>query len=173
MKKSILAIVVFAAVVAWPFLVPPTPARASYPITNIRASATNSGAQTIPNSSGTVLTFNTNTYDTAGIHSTVSNTSRFTVPAGQGGNYLATCQVTWATNSDVTNIRALALSVNGTGTAYQVTGVGSATFQLSQLLPALLVMSAGDYMECSVFQASGGNLNTVAANTFGSLIRLN
>lgn len=141
-----------------------------------RSSATDASAQTIANNTLTALTFTTNTTDVGSIHSTSTNTSRFTVPAsnvGGDGWYLASAQVEFASNT--TGIRLIDVYKNGTtrlayhdnlpctggnATALQVTWQGA--------------LAAGDYIEFRVFQDSGGNLNTVAgvAHTFGTISKL-
>jgi hypothetical protein len=152
---------------------PPTFASSITQTLNVRALATNSTTQSIPNTTGTLLTFDTNTYDTSGIHSTTINTSRFTVPAGQAGTWLGFCQVTFAANVDTVNDRALSMTVNGMATNSQVSSSGSAIFQKSMSITMPLPLNVGDYMECVAFQASGGALLVEPSTTFGAILRLN
>lgn len=54
----------------------------------IGAKAYNSGTQSLTASTADqVITFDSEEYDSDAIHSTVSNTGRFTVPAGKGGKW--------------------------------------------------------------------------------------
>jgi hypothetical protein len=53
-----------------------------------RCAVFNNAAQSVAGSSFVTLTFNSEEIDTDASHSTVSNTSRLTVPANQGGVYL-------------------------------------------------------------------------------------
>jgi hypothetical protein len=47
----------------------------------------NTGSYSISNNTATALTFDTETYDTDAYHSTSSNTSRITIPAGKAGYF--------------------------------------------------------------------------------------
>lgn len=137
------------------------------------AGAFNSGAQSIPNNAGTALTYNTNAYDTSGIHSTSVNPTRFTVPAGLGGTWFAYCQVSFATSLiGASNAMALSMNINGTPTNNQVTAPVSIIFGPTLTLGVPLLMNAGDYMECIGYQATGGALNTAATTTLAALFRL-
>ena len=55
--------------------------------TYVGCSLSNSASQSISNATQTTVTFDTEQWDTDGIHSTSSNTGRFTVPAGKGGKW--------------------------------------------------------------------------------------
>ena len=129
--------------------------------TQPRCSVYNSGAQS-HNSTGNVLalTFDTEHHDTGAMHSTVSNTSRLTVPTGGDGLYLITFATSFAAN--VTGQRQLSIYKNGTsvtgGPAYKAAGL-SASFEQTGAVSAVLVLVAGDYVEGMAFQDSGGNLN--------------
>ena len=50
-------------------------------------SAYNDGTQSIPDITDTAVTFNSEDWDNAGMHSTSVNTSRFTVPVGFAGRW--------------------------------------------------------------------------------------
>ena len=64
--------------------------RVLIPVPTFRCSAWNSATQSVPASTFTVLTFDSEDYDVGGLHSTVTNTSRLTVPSGGDGLYLIT-----------------------------------------------------------------------------------
>ena len=55
--------------------------------TYVGASVSNSVGQAVSDSTETTLTFNTEQWDTNGIHSTVTNTERMTVPSGKSGKW--------------------------------------------------------------------------------------
>jgi hypothetical protein len=105
----------------------------------------------------TPIQFNaTDLWDTDGFHNTVTNNTRLTVPSGLGGIYLVHGIVGFASNS--TGARLLRFVVNNT-TTYEVQRVqANAVAAVSSSFPILL--SAGDYVEMSVYQSSGGNLDT-------------
>ena len=72
-------------------------------------------AQSIPASASTPLVFATEEYDTSGIHDTVTNPSRFTIPAGMAGVWRFTGTVSFAASSSATG-RGLFFFVNGVNT---------------------------------------------------------
>ena len=51
--------------------------------------------QSIPANTATAVLFNTNLYDPYSMHSTVTNTSRITIPTGWGGKYRFNAAITW------------------------------------------------------------------------------
>ena len=123
-----------------------------------------SANQSISNLTDTAVTFDSETFDTDGFHSTSSNTSRITIPAGLGGKYRFTFVARFAGNS--TGLRNLKFNINGSegGALYRNSNNGSsaAIFNASIVLD----LSAGDYVEMIVFQDSGGSLNLeISSNT--------
>lgn len=119
------------------------------------------GAQTIPNATNTALDWGTETYDTDAFHSTVTNISRFTVPAGKGGYYLILCQVDFQSNS--TGVREVIIRKNG-ATTLQVSSA-TANGVTARYCNGIFNLVATDYIEIQVYQSSGGNLNTSPGNT--------
>lgn len=117
-----------------------------------------STAQSVATSTETDLTSNEERSDIGGMHSSVSNTERITVPSGEGGLYTIAAVVNFAANA--TGFRQLLFRVNNT-TNYDAfalpnNGAGAATiFGTSRSL----VLAAGDFVTCRVFQNSGGALN--------------
>lgn len=128
--------------------------------------AYNDGTQTIPTSSSTALTFNTNEWDTAGLHSTTVNPSRFTCPSGLGGKWQVTYKTTFAPGTATDRITFL--RKNGIGDLNNIIG-GSARGAASASLPFTVNacftvdMQPGDYIECFVYQASGSSLDVGSA----------
>jgi hypothetical protein len=125
---------------------------------------TKSGGQTISNNTATQITFDTETFDTDGFHSTVSNTSRITIPSGKGGYYLFNLTITYDNNTS--GERQLTLIKNQTdpsGIMFKMTQLvplsGKNTYSRSFIVNA----SAGDYFEMETYQTSGGN-RTVEGN---------
>lgn len=129
-----------------------------------RARVYNSAAESITTGTNTALTFNTERYDTGGCHSTVSNTSRLTVPSGGGGLYHIGGTITFAANA--TGDRALWIQLNGATRLVQDLRRASGTFETSINVVCDYVLAAGDYVELYVFQSSGGNLNVNASSAY-------
>lgn len=116
-----------------------------------------SSAQSVATgASGVALTANSENYDNDSMHSTSTNTSRVT--AQTAGRYLCIATVQFAANA--TGNRRVAFVVNGT-TTHESTLIPAVQAVNSVVLtaPRSLVLAASDYVEVSVWQTSGGNLN--------------
>jgi hypothetical protein len=79
----------------------------------VGCSLTKSANQSVSNATATAVTWDTELKDTDAFHSTSSNTSRVTIPAGKGGMYLVTGQLSFASNS--TGLRNCEIKKNGVG----------------------------------------------------------
>lgn len=100
--------------------------------------------------------------DTHGGHSTSSNPSRWTCPAGEGGLYMATSGTRIDTNLGV---RSAGIRKNGTEIIQR--GQQSIPTYQSQAIvvtstPLVLALVPGDYLEAIAYQNSGNN--TLTAN---------
>ena len=135
--------------------------------TFIGVKATMSSLASISNNTHTLLTFDTEDFDTNGFHSTSSNTGRITIPSGQNGYYQVILQL--SANFSSSGIRRATLYLNGAATAMQTSvnaaGAGQTKFQCV----ALLNLVATDYLEFYVYQDSGSNLNFDTGNTFSAI----
>ena len=105
----------------------------------------------------TVLTFNSERYDTDGIHSTTTNTNRLTVT--RSGKYEILGSAQWANNA--TGYRMLGIRLNG------VTWIGfiqnvAISSPLVQQASSQYQLNVGDYVELLVYQNSGVALNILA-----------
>lgn len=129
----------------------------------IGARVSNSGALVIPTATWTELTFDTELWDTDGIHSTVSNTGRLTCVTA--GKYLIIAQAYFDANA--TGARQYRI-VHSTATdiALSMAGLTSQNFA-AILLPTIWDMAAAEYVTYQVYQNSGGNLN-IAADPYSS-----
>ena len=114
-----------------------------------------SAAQSIATATTVTMLGDTENYDNDAMHSTVTNNSRIT--AQTAGRYLATALVEFPTNG--TGIRSLNFLVNNT-TTYAGIQIGS-TGSGNLLPPAArtLILSAGDYVECTAYQTAGGTIS--------------
>lgn len=112
--------------------------------------------QSISNATATAVTFDAETFDVDGYHSTVSNTSRMTVPSGKAGYFLLTSNLRYANNS--TGGRSIDFYKNGTRIAgtYQPTVSGSS---VAYSASTVINGTVGDYFEVYAYQESGGALN--------------
>jgi hypothetical protein len=117
----------------------------------------NTVSQVLANATTTTLTFNSESIDTDGFHSTSTNTGRITIPTGLGGKYLINTTARFGLAAS--GFKTLKLYKNGgqtvdiyeeTNNAFQYQ-LGSKSF--------ILELVAGDYLELGAFQSSGGNLD--------------
>jgi hypothetical protein len=121
----------------------------------------NYSGQSISNASNVVLTYSGEDYDTDSLHSTTTNTSRMTVPAGQGGYYLITGYAQWT--NDGSGRRILKLHKNGSGFGGNDSQgfVVSNTIYPTNLITTVENLSAGDYIEMVVYQTSGSTIDVI------------
>ena len=119
--------------------------------------------QTIGNASFTTLTFASEVFDVGNMHSTVSNTSRLTVPANGAGLYLVIGLVSWTANG--TGQRQMRLLLNGSVTFTHVLNNATASFVTLNQMSMLLGLVAGDYVELDCYQDSGGNLDVIGGTS--------
>jgi hypothetical protein len=115
----------------------------------------NSTSPSTANNTWTLITFDSESYDTDAFHSTSTNTSRLTVPTGLGGKYLVQAQLSWDVSA--TGYRALRLYKNGTAYKEATPQVPSATVYVGASFTFNLDLVAGDYLELYAFQNSGSS----------------
>jgi hypothetical protein len=116
-----------------------------------------SGDQNIANNTATFLNFNSERYDTAGMHSNTTNISRLTAPVA--GIYAVNISFLWGSQGAFpSGERRATLFKNGT------TEVGfdkrdadtAQSGAVSVNFTTMLRLAAGDFVEARVFQDSGG-----------------
>ena len=117
----------------------------------------NTTAQSVPNATDTILTFDSVAWDTDGFHSTSSNTSRITIPAGLGGKYLVTMNTVPALSG--TGGRYLEIYKNGARLVNDIGIEGSASQYVNVAGTFVVNLVATDYIEMLVYQDSGSAKN--------------
>ena len=132
----------------------------------VGCSLVNSTTQTISTGTQTALTWDSEYYDSHGFHSTSSNTSRITIPAGLGGKYLI--QGVFAYGLSATGSRDSNFRINGTTFRYWPQLLGSSVVYVGPQASFVLALNAGDYIEITTTQNSGGNLTAFTANDNGN-----
>ena len=147
------------------------------PATQFRSAAYSSSGQSIPANAETPLKLDTNVYDVGGIHSNVTDPSRFTIPGTEAGitpnaNYLISAQVQFA--QDGTGTRILSAWKNGDTPVCSQTAVPSASRPHYLSLSCTVALLPGEYIQFAVFQDTAGSLNAIGGpnSTFGSLVRM-
>jgi hypothetical protein len=125
----------------------------------------NTAAQTLVDATLTAITFDTELYDTASLHSLTLNTSRITIPAAGYYNIGANVQFT----ANAVGDRLIEIRLNGTTTrpcASRVLTNTVAGQPTNMNLSADYLFAAGDYIELFARQASGGPLDIVLSAHF-------
>ena len=124
----------------------------------VRASA----AQSIPDTTVTLVTWNTEDFDLFAAHSTSANTSRITIPSTLPGVWKVHAQAQFAANA--TGQRNIELWKNGVlavGPSSQYAPpAGVCTVDITSLFNLV----AGDYIEVKVSQTTGGALNLLSGS---------
>lgn len=121
-------------------------------------------AQSIPTGTWTALTSNdAETFDVTGMHSTVTNTSRITVPSGEAGKFLQLATVNFA--AAAAGGRFVGFGRNGANPGFSgANQLGSASISPQLTAVQLMPRVAADYDEVKVFQDSGGSVNATLNN---------
>jgi len=120
-------------------------------------------AQTLANATLTTLAFNSERFDTDGMHDNVTNNSRLTCKTA--GKYQITGQVRFAANA--TGVRAAYIRLNGV-TYIAVSGRPSASaVNINDIVVTTLYdLAINDYVEILVYQNSGATLDVVADGNY-------
>jgi hypothetical protein len=139
-----------------------------------RVSVYKGSNQSVADSTWDVLTFGSERFDTNGLHSTSSNTSRLT--AVVDGAYLVIGQVHFASNSTgqrVAQIRKNAAGASGSGTGWASESFRAGNTQITRVnLSAIVTLSAGDYVELFAWHDSGAALNVVGGSVDDSFFQM-
>lgn len=108
--------------------------------------------QTINASTYTLVTLEAEDIDTDSFHSTVTNTSRMTIPAGKGGKYLIAASLQMNPSADV--FSTLQIYKNGTTVWSDITESGAVAG--TQTIPFSIIMDlvATDYIEIRAWHGS-------------------
>jgi hypothetical protein len=116
-----------------------------------------SGSQQIANNTNTIVNFTSETFqpnfDTDNIHSTSTNTSRFTVPTGKGGYWLCIATIQFESNGN--GIRQGDFLLNTDVVTKGFSQLPSSAIETIYSCSTVLKLAAGDYVEFRVYQNSG------------------
>jgi hypothetical protein len=125
----------------------------------VGAKVTRSTTQSMANDTWTIISFDTEEFDTDNYYSSGAPT-KFTIPSGKGGKYLITA-VGYFNNASTSGSRLVKFTKNGNeyGPGYG-TWMPAATTRTHALLNTVVALVATDYIEFNMYQNSGGSLNT-------------
>jgi len=143
----------------------------SVPANLFRASAFNSVAQVVATATFTVATFDSESYDVGGLHSTSVNTGRLTVPAGGAGVYIIMANWGWATSAAGSQRQAFIVNQAGAALASSFALPTGAT-RIVHPLFSIASLAVGDYVYLNGYQDTGGNLNTTATESYLAMVRI-
>ena len=126
----------------------------------------------------TQMLFASEEYDTSTMHSTVTNTGRLTVPAGEDGLYLIQATANLAASANPGGI-VLQVRKNGAGSTAPTLQDSSSLFTsaTANVMPScsvsgLVRLAAADYLELYVIQNSSGAVlltGSTQAHRFGAI----
>jgi hypothetical protein len=120
--------------------------------------AVRTAVQSLANNTNSALAFNAaDQWDTDSFHSTSTNNTRITIPAGLGGIYHIIGSVTFSTAPD--SQRVVKVQLNGATEIglLNATNIGFGGWACS--VPIMYKLAAGDYIELICYQFSGVALN--------------
>jgi len=129
-------------------------------------------SQTIPNATVTAIAFGTNSeeWDTDTIHDEATNNSRFTCKTA--GVYVINGQVAFAATASAGRRIGIIRANGGNLIAQQEAIVNDASSYPKLNVTCIYNLAVNDYVELCAFQTTGGDLNTISADTIMSLARL-
>lgn len=118
----------------------------------------NSGVQSLSDGGLVALTFDSERYDTDSLHDTSVGNTKLT--ASVSGNYYIFANVAFANNSDAPGLREATVRLGGTTYILDTTLARLAGQPTTINISGTYYLSAGQYIECVVWQNSGAPLNT-------------
>jgi hypothetical protein len=125
---------------------------------------TKSAFQSVPNTTDTKITFDTEDYDT----NSAFASSTFTVPTGQGGKYFLSASVGCRNASNIPSVQIFIRKNTSTQIAGNIRThtytSGTSQYQ-TNTVNGCFSLSAGDTIEIYAYQDSGGNLEVNAYAT--------
>lgn len=121
-------------------------------------------SQTISDQTITAVPMTAERFDPQGMHSTVSNTSRVTIPAGAAGRYLIGGHCEWSAVSNAGR-RELGVRVNG-DTEIAWTGTAATSGRTKQSIVTYYELAVGDYVQLVGWQNAGESVDMVATGNF-------
>lgn len=114
--------------------------------------------QAIPSGSVRKVNWNAESFDIGEFHDNASNNTRLTVP--ETGIYQINALIAWETNGS--GDRLLSVLKNGTLTQLSDTKTPVTGSSTTQSISGMLELAAGDFIELSVFQSSGSELDLIS-----------
>ncbi len=132
------------------------------------ARVTNGGGEFVPDGAFTVLDFDQEHYDTAGMHDNGSQSSRLTAPVS--GVYQLSASIEWDAPQATEQLILVKNGVGGSSGTWlgENTGVFP-NIDAGQVIGAVARLNAGDYVEVIVRQVNGGAITASIRPDAGSM----
>ena len=123
--------------------------------------------QSLSNSTYTVVSWDSENFDTNTMHDNATNNTRITIPTGKSGYYLLTGGI--AFNSNGTGNRIVRVYKNGADLRW-LSSVAAANTGNFTIVPfsQTFSLTAADYLEIYAYQTSGGALSVMSDPEAGS-----
>lgn len=140
--------------------------------TTIGVRAWRSGLLAVPTATLTVIPLTDESFDDDGFHDPATNPSRLTVPTGRDGLYRIAGQVFYAAGAGPVGAN---LRLNGATFLAEALGYGQAGSSTSIPVDTVERLAAGDYVELTAYQTSGGSLDVAGTDrsiTFLTMTRI-
>jgi hypothetical protein len=112
--------------------------------------------QSIAPNTATALAFNSERYDTDGIHDPSTNNSRLTCKTA--GKYLIMGNIQWAASASETE-RTARIRLNGSAYIAVVGQIQRGTYSLCQVVSTIYDLDLDDYVELVVRQGTNGSID--------------
>lgn len=122
--------------------------------------AYNGSSVNIANNTDVKIGLDTEIFDTDAFHSTVTNTSRFTVPSGKAGYYQINASGNFSSNA--TGYRIVSIFKNAVSQR-EVRAAAISGVQMWINVSAIVYGAVGDYFELNQYQNSGSTLTSTAS----------
>lgn len=110
----------------------------------------------------------TETFDTDGYHSVVSNSHRITIPAGLAGYYLISAALTFGGWPRTGVLIGLNNTVSAAATTISENSKSNQTINHTDETHVVYYLNVGDYVTCSAFQNSGLAQTTTSLGETGT-----
>jgi hypothetical protein len=115
--------------------------------------------QSISTGTDTAITWNSEYFDTDSYHSTSSNTSRITIPAGKGGKYQINFTASWDGSPSATRCVNY---IKKNGTTIHQNEVNKEGSESGATTAAIYDLAVSDYIEAFVWHNGGSPLSFLA-----------
>lgn len=138
-------------------------------VTTPYARVRHTAAQTLSTSTTTAIQFNTVVEDTSGFSNLGVANTKLTIPTGLDGVYSIAGNLRLA--SSTSTLIEIGVRLNGS-TILVTELIAGASNERTVSAATVRRLAAGDYLEVTGFQNSGGNLNTVVVNEYSPVLAI-